>query len=763
MLLERAMNRVFYFFHSMTKTSRRFATLALFIGIGATTFCPTLKADDITVPYDPTDDLLAAFGSQCSSSGALTDTALVQGSALKGVITSIYKDPACQKLIPTAESLEADIQAHQQARNDARSNREQLMATVTNLQSAYQIEYDKGTGADQNYLSSLSSEIYSARVSLLKSQADVSMVAKRRPFEIMKSFYNNSKALMDGLAANAACTNNQPSIVGQIGAQILQFSAEWASGMVGAALVAAGGLLDSFVRFIRNHQLASDLRKINASRLSHAIGCTIEGLAATICRARDTQLMIEANAKYQFTDRDSAIAQGINLLARDLGAFTDFARASFAGSRASSPAIATVKIGVITLTSNLFSLGETMNGETSKYEQNYYSNPDQETKELTIRSLIRSLAVNVSTQMNFAARQTTGPIGDSFAEDPDCGVITFYLSNGQFKACRRTFDEMGSSNSCELCVKRVHPELPLPNISEIKATSRKILDLGDAYVAQQTKLYKQNNPQLAITIAETYGQNMKTAKQFLENANAFLATVLGEKDGIAQGHMLKTITRAKTRIEKILKVLNDSALDANAKAEDIAVQLADLLAPSADTNYIPNEISVIVKHYIDVKLVQGKLDGKVDGKLALALWSSTTDAISAFLSNYGSLETIRNQVRAATAMTKANLDTIASVFGEHIEETLKKLSKDLAKDKNANDDLNLLCLRLLAIPSAPKIEGGPNLTKYCVARMYYSVYGPRQHLYFDELARRPYEERACALYDFYRKARLKGNGIAVGF
>jgi hypothetical protein len=244
---------------------------------------------------------------------------------------------------------------------------------------------------------------------------------------------------------------------------------------------------------------------------------------------------------------------------------------------------------------------------------------------------------------------------------------------------------------------------------------------------------------------------------FLYDARTYLQHLISETDGIAKGNVLKTINLSLKRIDSVIEKLEASAKDSGAKPEDFTKDLADLLAPSSDTYYIPRELSTIVKHDIDVKLA----NGKIDKNLALILQLSTSDSLSELMNNYGSLEALRNQVRGAKKLTKANLDAVGKVFSGNILNILDSLQQSAKNDSDARDDLNLFCIQTLLIPSSPIIDGN-DLSKYCGGAKYQSLYGNVGALDFNNLANKSYEERACSVYDFYRKARLSGLGIKPG-
>jgi hypothetical protein len=61
----------------------------------------------------------------------------------------------------------------------------------------------------------------------------------------------------------------------------------------------------------------------------------------------------------------------------------------------------------------------------------------------------------------------------------------------------------------------------------------------------------------------------------------------------------------------------------------------------------------------------------------------------------------------------------------------------------------------LAVPEAPKI-GDTNLKDYCSGQVYSDLNNSASlKMEFDILADKKHPDRVCAVYDFYRKSRLK--------
>lgn len=294
----------------------------------------------------------------------------------------------------------------------------------------------------------------------------------------------------------------------------------------------------------------------------------------------------------------------------------------------------------------------------------------------------------------------------------------------------------------------------------MQAASDKAMTIAEDYAQEQLSLVKQDNAPLALAQFEIL-ENQTSARQFLDDSQAYLQRLLDEKDtpsGIAKGAMKKVILQTKKRIEAISAELQraDDDNDTTDPAQ-LAETISQLVAPGSDTDYIPGAITAIVKQDIEMKLKYGKLDPN----LALVLKASAMDSLSTFLNTYGDLEKVRNQIRASEALTQADLTTVGKTFSGIMKGIFEKLQQDGKTDKKAQESLSLFCLQALLLPSAPALDSGLNLDNFCRGQKYSSLYQKNPTtLNYDTLEKESFDQRACSLYDFFRIAKLTGEGRA---
>lgn len=725
-----------------------------------------ISIHSMAASYDPTNDLTVAFGSSCQGAGDISRLALTQSSNLKNIISSVRGDESCQG-IPTPPEIDLAIQTGVDDAWIAEENIRKTKDDILDLSAAIETEKMKPTDRqDLVFLTSLKTSLSQRQADLVKTRSDFKSVKRQRGYDYAKNYFAQAGAFLDGLAANATCVNAHPNILTQVGSHILKASSGLAFGMTGSTILAAGGLIDRFVRFFRNYNIGKDLKDLIDNNLGQAIGCAFEGLSSTYCRSRDLQLILDANKDFH-NKIDSCssygnIGRGVNVMATDLPAFNDMVSAMYAGSKASSESAANEKKSVLDLKASIDKAKHTFDGVISKFEKNYDQAQTDFDKQSVRKLMVDELSAHVKGLISMiffdgtSSKMTTGPLVQSFIYDSSCGPLAYFYSLGKKRECR---PNMSLGEDCVACVVRENQGV-IPSVSEIKTLSVALLGEGNQYVDSQLRIYLQNNPQLAITQTETYGKFMKKGRQFLDDAKIYLKHLLKNPNSIAKGQMKKTIENCLVRIEKVIKLLNTTKIEAgDESAANLVTLIKNELAPSSDTLYVPNELSVILKHDIDTQV----MSGKIDPSLAVVLQLSTSDSLSELLNVFISPEALRSQIRSSRLTTKQNLQTIGKVFATPLISSMRQLKSRIPQNSKSTSDeaeqLSLLCVQALLVPSAPVFDD-TNIGEFCSGRMYWSVYEKKGlRLEYDKLVKKPFEERVCSVYDFYRRSRLNSIGV----
>jgi hypothetical protein len=148
------------------------------------------NSNAIADSYDPTDDLMAAFGSRCSSQGDATNVALAQSGSIKGIVSAIKKDDSCGNLVPLLDSFDSELAASLNNRSRANDRYSEQVNVVDDLRNAIAAEQAKGAGTDGNYVTELQTELYSSQIQLLK-------LKEANRFQGRDSNYKQCKKLSD--------------------------------------------------------------------------------------------------------------------------------------------------------------------------------------------------------------------------------------------------------------------------------------------------------------------------------------------------------------------------------------------------------------------------------------------------------------------------------------------------------------------------------------------------------------------------------------
>lgn len=733
------------------------------------------------------DALINAFTSNCSSWGETLSTALFQATSLEDAIKTMKNDPTCQGYYTT---ILQDVNAQAAALTAAgATNRKTLPGYVEDLQAEILNEQAKGSAKDTTYIASLEQELYAKKIELFKSKFDTDYQRRQQSMAIAANLYRQSSTIMQGLAANAECVGKYPNIAAQIGGQVMQSSSQFANDLAGSTLLATGGIIDNFVKMYRDYGLAKTLKDITDEKFGVGIGCALEGLSSTYCQARD--LMRVANANKLLQEKVAACLPpaspfaGVSLVGRDLNDFVKWVQDLDSGSRATSSTHASLKGAAKSLQSRLSILQDSLDGTIyttlKDLERTGGYDPRDPGKVNKMIGLIKNLEVTILNNINKIEQgqgytsQSTGPLGDAFARDTRCGVLTYFYTKGLDRVCPTST----TTEACEECIKKKYfgsKDLIPPTIEQLNGTLENLFAEGLKYVTDQNSLVNSNDPQLALAKVSAWREDGRKVEHFLLNAKNYLESLLKDPDPkslfktqsvralVVQA--LDHVNKAKERLEHpSTKVVNDkTVLDPKSDV----TYLSNLLAPINDVYYLPKEILFIANQDINDKVNRGK----IDSGLALLIKSTTTDALNEFTKGYVDIEKTTRQAESAQLVAEKNLKTLWKAFDGPIVERLKYLSK--SNSTAAKRNLAMFCAQLTLIPGAPKLELPPtilgsipiigilaekevDLRKYCKGERYKSKYANANiDLDFDALSKLKFEDRECAIHDYFKKAKLEG-------
>jgi hypothetical protein len=709
-----------------------------------------LSSNSAQANYDPTTDLWSMFGSKCTSlAGSEVEKALDQSKGLQSIVQSLKDDDACRGISQALQSLEGFGGSRHYAGHLIEIQTERLRAQNHDLETAIELE-SSNPNSDPDLIQELKSELFRKRVELVTQKS-----ARAEDFELMrresfKNFEIYSRHLLSQIASSQTCITNHPNLIAQIGAQLVAMSSNFVSGTAGSVLYATGSIIDSFVQFLSDMNFVREFRALKQSRLAIGANCALESLAAQYCESRDIKLLIEKNASIRMdtkgiqNKRTKDSWMGVDLLANKLSAFLRWSVRLVAGSKASTAGQAQEKKIGRQLEADYYNLGTDLDADIARTERVLSRNNANIIDELHI--LVRNLSQTAQTRIFTNDSNRPGPLFSAFLEDPFCGPATYFYTSGQKRACPR--DNEGEN--CRVCIERVHQITAPPGLDTLKTTAESLLAEASNYVFLESSLVNEDNHQLVLSQYVSRSTNQFSAQDFLNQASTYLEYLL-EESVFSGTPTEKTIQLAKSRVDTVIHTVANPT----EKASDDVVTISKAITPGGDFFFFAKEFREIVKQDLDLKIQNGDLDENLEAILNF----SNSDSIGKQIQYYFGLDSLKSQALAAQRLTRDNMGVISRLF----EENLLQAIQDIANQRfhgshedilDQDDELSLICIRSLLLPNSPYL-GGMDLRNICENRVYYSVYRGHMIRYNDySKPGTSFSQRACLLYDYYRKSRL---------
>ncbi len=708
--------------------------------------------------YDPTNDLFFAFGSRCKGKGPINNQAFNDGAGLKYVIENIRDDNTCKGISGALSDIEA-LNIPQLLKEKVADNDLEYMSMQANdLDLAIQSE-SKSATPDTDYITALKTELVTTKVNIAKSQKTSNQEKMKRRLETIDNFQKYSNVLFSRLKQSDQCLTKNPNLSAQIGAQVLGLSSTLASGMVGSLMLATGNMIDNFVSFFRERNIGNKIRGITNNRIGEAIGCSFEALGYTYCQARDVETVINFNKnKTENKATNPSWLDGVGIIGQDVQSYMDWVTQIDSGAPAGTTGRASDKKSALSLQNDLRSAKIDLDGILNTAKRTVAQSPN---KSDALRKALNDMALKMQPKNTYDSNSGTntqsGPFLSLFSSDTSCGPYIYLYSKGA--------DRVRKDNGTVSCTTYVASQYPtLPDINtEVGLTIDSLVAEATQNVNIDLSQVNESNPNLVLSKVDSKSQNRRSAREFLNSAVAYLDNLLKDTNSIAKKKNQKDliektrsqILNALTIIEKIDEPAEQIAQNGHRQPADPAKKIADLakeLIPQGDTFAVPKALSEIINQDIDQKISLGQ----IDDNLAALMQLSSNDSLGELIKFYIGLEAAKTQSRSAKELSKSNLTALGSIFSENLEGRMEKLSKDSKDDPDAKDSLALLCMQSLAVPDSPKI-GDVDVGKYCSGKTYSSIYEKSGiKMDYNDLSKKGYPEKACAVYDFYRKSYLYG-------
>ncbi|MCK6596824.1 MAG: hypothetical protein L6Q37_00550 [Bdellovibrionaceae bacterium] len=708
--------------------------------------------------YDPTNDLFYAFGSRCKGKGPINNTAFNDGSGLKQIIEDIRDDSTCKGIIGALNDVEKLNIPNLLKEPYAKDDLEFMSMRANELELALR-NASISSNKDDDYIQALKSELISTKVGILKSKKLSNQEYTRRRLETIDNFHQYTNLLFSKLKESNQCLTKKPNLAAQVGAQILGLGATLASGMVGSLMLATGNLIDNFVSFYQDKNIGDKLKIITNSRIGEAVGCSFEGLAYTYCQARDVDVILAFHKNNSEKNESFPTwMDGIGSLGQDVDSYLNWASKIDSGTPAGTLGRALDKKTAFGLQNDLRMAQIDIEGILNTAIR-LFANSTQ--KENFVRKSLNDIAAKMQPKVIYdqASNSTSysGPFMTFFSADPTCGPYIYLYSNGKDRT--RDKDDNGST-SCVSYVAKKYPNLPDLQADGVRRVSD-ILSEARSNVNENISDVSESNPDLVLSSIDTKFKNRRSAREFLKSALSYLNNLIQDQKSIYKKPLQKSlIDKTQKQISKVLEII-DTETDHNEKTPGASItkskydsiqKISDIsraLIPNNDTSALPKALGEIINQDIDERIKQGELDQN----LGILMRLSSNDSLSELIKYYIGLEAAKTQSRSAKELTKSNLSAFAGVFREPLKARMQKLFQESKDDPDAQESLALLCMQSLAIPEVETMD----IRQYCNGKTYNSIYEKSGiKMNFNELMGKTYPEKACAVYDFYRKSYLYG-------
>ncbi len=706
--------------------------------------------------YDPTSDLLFAFGSRCQSVGSISSGALNDSVSIRNLVQTIRDDASCAGITGALNSIDSlNIDA---LLNDKtmKNDQEYLASHAGDLEIAIATE-TKQNPIDQEYVDALKAELVTTKVKIIKSKNDPNREQQKKKLETIRNFQKYSNSLFAKLKSSDQCLQSRPSLAAQVSAQVLGLGSTLTSGVVGSLMLATGNLVDNFISYFHDKKLNGELKKGSSVALGEALGCSFEGMATTYCQARDVQTIITVNDKVRGKDIDTpSWLDGVDAVGQSMPAYENWAGTIDAGSPAGTAGRASDK-KTAKKSQNDLSLVKIDLDQIFSESKHNLSHAETNEKRLDItRKALNDMAEQMMPKCS-PGSCSPSPFAAVFASDQHCGPFIYLYSKGVDKVRKDS-----SQISCTQYVSTMYNPPPDLNV-DVAPTLDRVMSEANSYVDSQLSQVNESNPNLVLTKIDALTANGHSAREFLQAAISYFDRLLQDPQSISRKPLQRSlIEKTKKQLQNALQVserveipvvqtlpatiVRMIPVDASQNVADISRELI----PNGDKSAVPKAISEIINQDIDDKIKRGELDQN----LSLLMRLSASDSLSELIRFYVGVEPARAQARSSKELTKNNLNVLAGVFNSSLKDRFEKLKKAAKSDSEQAENLALLCMQALAIPDAPKI-GDLELNEYCKGTVYYSHAEKSQiKMDYNELLTKDYSDRACAVYDFYRKVKL---------
>ncbi|MEQ1875442.1 MAG: hypothetical protein ABL958_02270 [Bdellovibrionia bacterium] len=697
--------------------------------------------------YDPTDDLLTAFRESCSSIGSLSTDALAQTTALKRVLEGMKNDPTCDNL---HSALSGYTSSQQQMYDLMRAGgaswrRNKKEASLNQLIAAITSEEDPATKE------LMRSQLALEKVDLVNMGYETSLERREMMYRSAANFVSYSELALGALGTESACLQKRPGLGIQLSGQILASSAGFMNGPLGPAFFALGSAINSLVKYFADRKYNKLIKKATITRLGPALGCALESLAASYCQARDTSLLVRANANPQEITGNEDEWIGLRLLDRDIQRYNSWVTRIVAGAPPADGLASQRKArgnlleAALRIATDKFSsaLAEAANKEAT-------STTDKQKQNIRRQALIELARITftyVTTSGGNGGGYYEGMTQDSpfysiFSYDTTCGPRTYFFTG------LHTPPMQQNGQGCPIDST---PAEKIPDLQTLATRVDLLLVETSASVANEVALVRENDFLSVLARAELSGNSVLEATAFLQRARDYLGQIESDRSRSPSRNLFTLISDTRGQIERAM-----SELSSRAEPKEKVKLLQEILAPNQDISFLSKRLADIVQWDLNDKLKSGKIK---EG-LSLIYRDSLRDTLS-LAEEIGvfNLNAQAKDTATARTLTIQNMELVMEIFSDQLAKYFADVQDQRAriKDSSFDESLNILCMQASLIPDLQSADKKMKLRSHCAGRTQKVVYDRlKLEMRFDEQANKDFSKRVCGIYDIERKSRIFG-------
>lgn len=744
-------------------------------------------------PYDPTNDLNAAFGARCSTAGPLRDDALAKMQSLRSVILQIRAAPECQGLAGSLDALNASLtDGFETWAQSERQQEVQYRREASDLELAISRERERGGLADPDWIAALRTRLRDRQLALIELGPFRSARLAEERARTLDRLRPSLADLISGLQANAQCLVKQPALGAQLASQLLATSSTLAPGLVGLGVYSASSLASRLIGALRNLSLDRAVRDLSRAPLLDAVGCSWESMAATYCESRDYRVLVERTAALQ-THTPAPEADLLNLLSRDSEMFLNFAQRLVSGSEPVSDFQADAQNRALDQRFGVIRLKRELLGEIGRVRQILNQTGGESSEERA--NLVRALADELGERLicNRFDRGNTAcntPVQQVFSLTPDCGPRIYFRSPGDEEAFN--FEEGTDNILRSNCGAYINDKFAkqVPSLEQLTLRVTRITRRLEEAANGQVAVVFEDNPFAAFQLIEqtnSLGRSaiafLHGAKRFLENARlhvpswaapyrAMEAALRGAPSAThlytlikslpstdaAQLNLIEDTYRRVTTAIRLYESIKSSARVTREETVRVLDSLSELLAWNANPVVLVTAIESIARQDLFNLLRERSLDDQVNFLMQISATGGLTELLRP---TSRGVDAARAQIDTAQTLSYANLLNSGRVFINSFKQGVELLEKGQrsAGPAAGMGMIALACARLLLVPDELWKNSG-DIQRICGPAVFQSVFKERNaSITFAEHRALPWDQRVCVVFDFFRSSRLYGLGL----